>query len=400
MNILYVGTLPPHPGGSAMVAYQLLDGLARRGHHIDAIAPATPEAIAAGDLFAVAHPEIHVERFLIPYFESSPDLPAAHQYRRTEGEAIRAAWHRMLARTGPAVVIVGRETFAWHVPDLARAVGLPVLLIIHGSTLFGLVNNFSKTERERLLEQMRKADRIVAVASHLAQQLRSLGFDDVLTIPNAVDLAKFSPRPKNPALLTRLGIADGQPIVAHLSNLKALKRPMDIVDAARVVLRQRPDTIWMVVGDGPCREVMKQACVTEPLSGCFRFVGWVEHDLVPDYINLADMVVMPSESEAFALIYLETQACGRTLIASDIAAARHVIDDGQSGILFRKGDIGDLSAKIISVAGNPSLRAAIGKQARQSAMNHDLARWVTAYDTTIRELADRSAVDRTSQRLR
>src|SRR5262245_16907370 len=86
MNILYVGTLPPHPGGSAMVGYQLLDGLARRGHHIDAIAPATAEAIAAGDLFAVAHPEIHVERFLIPYFESSPDLPAGHQYRRTEGE--------------------------------------------------------------------------------------------------------------------------------------------------------------------------------------------------------------------------------------------------------------------------------------------------------------------------
>ena len=126
----------------------------------------------------------------------------------------------------------------------------------------------------------------------------------------------------------------------------------------------------------------------DSLSGHFRFVGWVEHDLVPDYINLADMVVMPSESEAFALVYLETQACERVLIASDIVAARQVIDDGESGILFHKGDVADLTAKILSVAGNQALRTAIGKTARQSAMNYDLDRFVTAYETVIRELAD------------
>jgi L-malate glycosyltransferase len=399
MNILYIGTLPPHPGGSAIVAYQLLAGLAERGHRIDAIAPATPAAIAAGDRFAAAHPEIHVVRFLVPYFESSPDLPAAGPYRRTEGEAIRVAWHQVLAGTKPDVVIVGRETFAWHVPDVARAAELPVLLIVHGSTLFGMVNTFSRTERDRLLEQFRKADRIVAVAQHLAQRLRSLGFDDVRTIPNAVDLAKFSPRPKDPALLRRLGIAASQPTVAHVSNLKAIKRAMDIVDAAREVLRQRPDTVYVVVGDGPSRGPMEEACAKESLSGHFRFVGWVEHDLVPDYINLADMVVMPSESEAFALIYLESQACERVLIASDIAAARHVINDGKSGILFRKGNIGDLSAKIISVAGDPAMRAAIGKAARQSAMNYDFARLVTSYEIAVRELTDQSAVVRTSQSL-
>src|SRR5271156_817707 len=118
MNILYVGTLPPHPGGSAVVAYQLLEGLARRGHRIHAIAPATPEVIAGGDHYAAAHPEIDVTRFPIPYFESSPDLPAADQYRRAEGDGIGAVWDRTLADSRPAVVIVGRETFAWHVPDL------------------------------------------------------------------------------------------------------------------------------------------------------------------------------------------------------------------------------------------------------------------------------------------
>jgi glycosyltransferase involved in cell wall biosynthesis len=76
-----------------------------------------------------------------------------------------------------------------------------------------------------------------------------------------------------------------------------------------------------------------------------------------------------------------------------------VIDDGKSGILFRRGNIGDLSAKIISVAGDPAMRAAIGKAARQSAMNYDFARLVTSYEIAVRELADQSAVVGTSQSL-
>src|SRR5208282_3999130 len=123
---------------------------------------------------------------------------------------------------------------------------------------------------------------------------------------------------------------------------------------------------------------MEEACTKQPLAGHFRFVGWIDHDLVPNYINLADVVVMPSESEALALVYLETQACERVLIASDIAAAREVIDDGETGILFRKGDVADLTAKILSVTGNPALRATIGRKARQSAMNYDLDRFITA----------------------
>src|ERR1700674_299552 len=69
VNILYVRPLPPHSGGTAIVGYQLLEGLARLGHRIRAIAPATSEVLAAGDPFASAHPEIHVSRFLVPYFE-------------------------------------------------------------------------------------------------------------------------------------------------------------------------------------------------------------------------------------------------------------------------------------------------------------------------------------------
>jgi len=390
-----------------MVGSQLLEGLARRGHRIRAIAPVTRETVAAGDRFAGAHPEIHLTRFPVSHFETSPDLPTADQYRRAEGEGIGAAWHRTLSETGadavPDVVIVGRETFALHVPELASAAGIPTLLIVHGgTTLTGIMKSFPAAKRERYLEQFRKVDRIVAVANHLADRLRAFGFDEVITIRNAVDHRKFFPRPKDPALLQQLGIGAEQPTVVHVSNLRMLKRPLDIVDSAQQVVRQRPDTVYVVVGDGPDRKGMEEACANQSLAGHFRFVGWIDHDLVPNYINLADVVVMASESEALAMVYLETLACERVLIASDIAGAREVIDDGETGILFRKGDVADLTSKILSVAGNPTLRAAIGKKARQSAMNYDLDRFIAAYEELLRKLVEtgQSAAGRSAQSLK
>ena len=238
------------------------------------------------------------------------------------------------------------------------------------------------------------------MANHLADCLRGFGLGDVRSIQNAVDRGKFFPRPKDFALLRQLGIGAEQRTVVDASNLRALKRPLDLVDSAQQVVRQRPDAVYVVVGDGPYRKAMEEACANQSLTGHFRFVGWIDHDLVPNYINLADVVVMPSESEALAMVYLETLACERVLVASDIAAAREVIDDGETGILFRKGDVADLAAKILSVIGNRALRTAIGKKARQSVLKYDLDRFVTAYELVIRELADQSAADRSVQSLK
>ena len=65
-----------------------------------------------------------------------------------------------------------------------------------------------------------------------------------------------------------------------------------------------------------------------------RFAGWIDYARMPDYINLGDIVVMPSESEGLARVYLEAQACARVLVASDIPPAREVVTEGETGLLF------------------------------------------------------------------
>ncbi len=370
-RLLYVGTLPPHQGGSALVAAQVLPGLAARGYGMDAVAPITE---AAGDDFAALNPEIAVRRFTVPYLDTSPDTPPSEDYRRLERESIERLVTSSIEAERPDAIVIGRESFAPHVVDLAA--GIPTVLLIQGATTMGILGGSYPPElAERLLGRLRQVDVAVTSARHMQATLAELGVPGVRVIPNPVDLERFRPAPRAPG---------GDVVVAHLSNLKSLKRVSDLVEAAEIALKEEPGLTFVVVGDGPCREEIEAGVADLRLQAAFRFPGWVGHEEVPGYINDADVVVMPSAGEAQALVYLETLACGRTLIASDIPAAAEVVEHGRTGLLYPTGDVPALAEAILTAARDPELRARLGREGRSSTRGHSLDRVVAAYDELLR----------------
>ena len=91
---------------------------------------------------------------------------------------------------------------------------------------------------ERLLAAMTKADLLVAVCRHIAAAAQGIGAGGLAVVPNGVDLSRFRPGPKPDALRRQLGLADDDVVVLHASNLKPLKRPLDIVQAATHSVRR------------------------------------------------------------------------------------------------------------------------------------------------------------------
>jgi glycosyltransferase involved in cell wall biosynthesis len=383
MNIVYIGNLPPHQDGGAVMATQLLEGLVAEGHSVRALAPITPDALVSVD--PPGDGAIEITRFLVPYFETAPDAPPSDDYRLLQGERIRSALPPLLSRHRPDIVVAGRETFAWHVPDVSIAHRLPCVVILQGTTTAGMIRGTYPRARE-LLEQYRKADLIIVPARHMAQLLEPHGLSGVKVIPNSVDLRSFTPGPKPESLLRELVIPDGDVVVAHISNLKPVKRPLDVVESADRALAHNPRLTYLIVGDGVCREAMEDVCARKGIRERFRFTGWVQHRQIPEYLKTADVVVMPSEFEAQALAYIETQACGRVLVASDVAGAREVIDHAQTGLLYRAGNIDDLTSKTLLAAGDPDLRTKIGSQAHRAAAAHSSEAGVAAYAAAIQDV--------------
>ncbi|MGE0682986.1 MAG: glycosyltransferase family 4 protein [Candidatus Binatia bacterium] len=390
LSILFIGTLPPRVGGSAIANSQLLLGCAALGHRVRALAPMTTEAMQTGDVFAASHPDIEVTRYFVPSFENSPNVPASDHHRQVEGQQIQEMLSALIARERPDILIIGREAFAWYVPALAATFALPCLLMVHGATTIGiLTGSYPEDQARQLLEQYRRVDLIVTPAKHMAENLRRLDLTNIKVIPNAIDLQRFSPKPKSEVLLRQLSIQTDDITIVHASNLKSLKRPLDLVHSAERTLRQNPNLVYLIVGDGPCRKPMEEACQISNIAERFRFIGEVDHERMPEYINLADMVVMPSAAETQALVYLETQACARLLLASDIPGAREVVVDGETGLLFRTGDIEDLTSKILLGASDDGLRAHIGHKAWEQVQSHSLSEAVATYAATLAEVVRR-----------
>jgi glycosyltransferase involved in cell wall biosynthesis len=385
MRIAFVGTLPPHPGGSAIHSIGLLNGLAQRGHEISAIAPITAESaeVLGGAPFRVT-------RYLVPHYENAPGRPSADEFRAVEGRGVAAHLTPLLESARPDLILAGRETFAWHVGDPARRYDLPWVLISHGGVIWGLLDGSYPPELVRaLLAEMRRADRVVTVARHQGERLRALGIEKVATVPNAVDPQVFAPAARDPELMRELGVGAADVVVAHISNLKDVKRPLETIRVAAQALRRDPRLLCVIVGDGPNRSSMVAECERLGVRDRFRFTGWVPYQEMPRYVNLADVVIMPSENEAMAFAYLETMACGRVLIASDVAGAREIVEDGVNGILFDTNDLSALVEAVLRAAADPPLRAAIGERARAFVTTRPLARAIDEFEalfaTVIRE---------------
>jgi len=388
LNLLYVGMLPPHPGGSGISWSMLLNGFLLAGHDVRAIAPITPDDLEQGDVFANEHPGLRLQRYIVPHHFTGPNIPAPPEYIALEKREITRLLEKCIESERPDVLVIGRESFARHVPDIARRHGIPTLLGIRGNTTMALVQDrYEAGLRAEYLDQFKKADLMVSVAHHMATGLRDLGFENIEVIENTVDTGLFCPGPRDDRLLTRLGIETGQIVVAHVSNLKAAKRPLDIVDSAPVVVARNPGVIYLVVGRGVFLDRMRARCAELGVTDHFRFAGWVPYESMPRYLQLADIVVSASATEGLSRVYLESMACGKLLLCSDIDPAREVVEDRVNGMLFRLGDVDDLAGKTLLAAGDPSLRKRIGDAARQQAARFGLQRAVSAYEKLLWRLA-------------
>lgn len=389
LNILYAGTLPPHPGGSAISASQLLSGMARVGHRVRAIAPITDATRPVGDEFERRHPALEVHRYRVPQYQTRVHRPEVARAYDWEERSLRELLLALAARERPDVLFAGREMYAWYVPDVGKELGLPLLLRVAGGTLFGLVSRqFPSREAQPLLERMRQFDLLLTPAAYMTRQLHAMGVPQTRTILNAIDLETFRPRPPDESLRRELGIGPTDRVVLSIGNLHPRKRSLDIARAVETALAAEPRLVCVMVGIGPLRGEIESHVQRAGIADRFRLPGWIPYADVPRYLSLAEAAVHAAEGEGLARAWLEAQASGVPLVASDIEALREVAVDGETALFFPVGNVDAMADQLIRLLGDAALRRRLADQARQRVAAHALPHAVAAYVEEIRALVE------------
>jgi glycosyltransferase involved in cell wall biosynthesis len=380
MNIVYVGDCGPKPSGAPISSDQLIRKLAARGCQVSAVTPDLRDGDPDMPAFDAARPEITAIHYPVPAYFTDPFDPPPDDWEIATRRGIASVIEPLVSRSRPDLLLV-RELWWPYTSDLSVAYGIPAVVLVRGNPTSAILAGVFRADLEaRFLRELRKADWIVTVARHFLPGLSRLGFDRLSCIENAVDVRAFAPAPPNQALARQLAIADSDVVFLFSGQIKPIKRPFDIVHAAARALSLRADLIFLIIGEGVSREAAEALTREYGIADRFRFVPPVDNGVMPDYMSLADAVVMPSEREGLSRVYLEAQACGKTLIASDIAGAREVVIDGETGLLARKGDVEDLATKMLIAASDRGLRSRIGTCARQLVeRRHDVDDAVSRY---------------------
>jgi glycosyltransferase involved in cell wall biosynthesis len=120
-----------------------------------------------------------------------------------------------------------------------------------------------------------------------------------------------------------------------------------------------------VAGHGDRLPYYKSFAEAVGLNSQVRFLGSVDHRVLPKVYAAADVVILPSQmQESFGLVVIEAMACGKPVLASNLPGVRSVVAHGQDGLLARTGDVNDLAEKIQMLLDDPQRRREMGERGR------------------------------------
>ena len=212
---------------------------------------------------------------------------------------------------------------------------------------------------------LRAAGAVVAVSAALSDYVVSLGVEPakVSVLPNGVDPERFRPSPVDGRTRQRLGL-DGAPVLGFVGGL----RPWHGVDALPGLLRRLDRARLVVVGDGPLRASLDQRLRDYGVRDRVVFTGLIPHEEVPDVVRALDVALAPYEPLDHPFYFsplklFEAMACGVPVVAARIGQIEEVVEDGQTGLLYRPGDEDALAGACERLLADEDLRARIGAAA-------------------------------------
>ena len=355
MNILQISSASSFGGGERYVV-DLTNALVARGHDVYvAVRPGSP---------LPRHLQLSPEKILTLPLRNALDVQSARELekfvRRKEIEVV----HAHMARDYSLASYAARRR--------------QTKFIVTRHVLFKL----NRLHRHTLS----RAACVIAVSQAVARELRTshvVSNDQIAVIHNGIDVERIQRTCAALHLVLfrqSIGMPGRGALVGSIGELRTLKRHDDFIRAAALVLKEFPETQFVIAGVGEVREQLETLVAELGLPDRFHFLGWL--DDADKLLCAMDVFVSASETESFGLAIVEAMAAGTAVVATATEGAKEVIDDQKTGLLVPIGDVNRIAQSVIDLLSDPEKRRAIATESAQSAaQKFSLTRMVDDIET-------------------
>jgi glycosyltransferase involved in cell wall biosynthesis len=205
----------------------------------------------------------------------------------------------------------------------------------------------------------RQADYITAISRVLKKRAQDNKVKaPIEVIPNGVDIEKFRPGFNPLKLKKELGIRPSEKVIVTVSRLVGKNAIDDLIRAGQYL--DFPFRI-LIVGSGLDEKKLKELVRELKLEDKVLFLGSIEHNILREYISLADVFVRPSLSEGLGNVFLEAMACGVPIIGTKVGGIPDFLKDRKTGLFCQTRSPQSIAEKIKEVFSDDELRKSLVK---------------------------------------
>jgi len=367
--------LPFHSNGYATRTHEIAKQISKR-YNLNVITrPGYPS-----DVTKIKNEQDHIEIDGVSY----KNINGADYYENSLSDYVENASRALIKEFHQIKPKVVHASSSIHnaLPALiaSRKLGLPFIYEVRGFwevTRASVNPGWGDSERYKIEHDLeilmaREADQVVALTGGIKKELVANGIDSnkITIVSNAISIDKFTliDKPNNPNRVITIG---------YVGSVVEYEGLDDLIDALEIVADRGYEFKFVLAGDGNKLDEIKQKSAESKISDRIDILGRIPHDEVGSLLETIDIMPLPRKplpvcEMVSPLKPFESMICKKALIGSNVEAIAEIINDGETGLLFEKGNTVDLADKICQLLKNPTLINEIGERAYK---------WVTEHKT-------------------
>lgn len=214
---------------------------------------------------------------------------------------------------------------------------IPIIHTVHGKFFENLAcEKIRRIYLQRLLSL--QTDKIVTVSKDLQTYYSRLLHNSrkIYCIYNGVDINKFNTSKNKDQVKRKLGLNPDDLVVGTVGRLDPIKDHETILKSASLVLKDLPNTKFLIIGDGLLKKNLEELAFKLKINNDVIFLG--ERNDIPELLNVMDIFILSSLFEGNSKTLLEAMATGLPIIATNVGGNRELIEDRKTGILIPPSD--------------------------------------------------------------
>jgi glycosyltransferase involved in cell wall biosynthesis len=216
-------------------------------------------------------------------------------------------------------------------------------------------------------ESAKKATLIVTISEYSKRKiLEHYNVDSakIRLVPNGVDTERFKPNGDCTQIKQHIRAGNRQ-IVLSVGRLIPRKGLSYLVEAAKTVVKERKETLFVIVGNGPLRSRLVADVEAAGLAGNFVFFGDASESDLTELYCCADVFAFPSIQEGQGIVLLEAQSSGVPVVAFDVSGVAEAVRNGETGLLVKAGSSAELAKALLKLLSDERLRLKMGAKGRE-----------------------------------